>query len=382
MICAVITNETIRRQLRRAVQPLAKPMSLAAVLAVFAAALAPGSSQAAITTFGSPLSLRATLNTTENLNYVGTYTEVPTSPEAPSGVFHTNHWGTDTALWNVALPNGNAGAPASGQAVKVSLEGCAQPAPGGPSPLTQIHFQDITPLPGGGARVNLTSQPFEMPVCGQNGASGTTVTSYEPINLCVNQGDYVAFNDEGGYVPYIYRSGVPYQVMGQAPGSTMDSFIRANGTDNGDTMASDDTTANDGFAINRNEQLMMQVTLGTGPDARYVCPGGSKEAPPVLPPIDVHPQTDGINHSRIVAVAVYCRTTPECKGAVTLSLAGKQVSVGSGDFSILGNTTSHVSIRVVPSLMGPIRRDDGVTTTLTAVVAGKTFTQKIDVKIL
>ncbi len=343
--------------------------------------LVPASASAAITTFGSPLSVPATLNTTENLGYYGTYTDVPPSPEAPSGVFHTNHWATDTALWNVALTRGDPSAPASGQAVKVSLEGCAQPAPGGPSPLTQIHFQDITPLSGGGARVNLTSQPFEIPVCGQNGASGRTITTYEPINLCVSRGDYVAFNDEGGYVPFIYRSGVPYHVIGNAHGSTMDSFIRAIGTDNGDTMSSGDTTANDGFASNGGEELMLRATLGTGPDARYVCPGGTKDAPPVLLPIDVHHQTDGINHSRVVAVAVYCRLTPECKGAVTLSLAGKQVSVGSGDFSVLGDTTGHVPIRVVPSLMGLIRRDDGVMTRLTAVVAGKTFTQMIDVKI-
>lgn len=356
-------------------------MGLAVLLAGFVAAVAPASSQAALSTFGSQLSWPATLNTTANLGYYGTYTEVPVSPEAPTGLFHTNHWGTDTALWNVALANGQPSAPESGQAVKVSLEGCAQPAPGGPSPLTQVHFQDITPLPGGGAHVNLTSQPFEIPVCGQNGAGGSTITTYEPINLCVDQGDYVDFNDEGGYVPYIYRSGVAYQVIGAATGSTLDSFIRANGTDNGDTLAAGDTTPNDGFASNANEEVMLRVTLGTGPDARYVCPGGTKEAPPVLPPIDVHPQTDGINHSRVVAVAVYCRQTPHCEGSVTLSFGGKRVSVGSPQFSVPGDTTSHVPIRVAPSLMRLIRRDDGVTATLTAVVSGKTFTQRIAVKI-
>jgi len=358
-----------------------RALSSAALLAGFLVALVPATSQAALSTFGSTLAWPATLNTTANLDYVGTYTEVPVSPEAPTGVFHTNHWGTDTALWNVALPNGSPSAPASGQAVKVSLEGCAQPAPGGPSPLTQIHFQDITPLPGGGARVNLTSQPFEIPVCGQKGAGGSTITTYEPINLCVNQGDYVAFNDEGGYVPFIYRSGVAYQVIRGVSGSTMDSFIRANGTDNGDTMSAGETAANEGFASNANEELMLRVTLGTGPDARYVCPGGSKEAPPVLPPIDVHPQTDGINRARVVAVAVYCRQMPDCQGSVALAFGGKRVSIGSGQFTVPGNTTGHVPIRVVPSLLGLIRRDDGVTTTLTAVVSGKAFTQRIGVKI-
>src|SRR5437660_1754081 len=81
----------------------------------------------------------------------------------------------DAALWNVALAQGTPAAPATGQAVKVALEGCAKPAVGGPPPLTQIHLQSLSPLPGGGAKVNLSSQPFDIPVCGSNGASGSTV---------------------------------------------------------------------------------------------------------------------------------------------------------------------------------------------------------------
>lgn len=331
---------------------------------------------------GSRLSVPASLNTAEDLSYQGTNTAVPPNPEAPNGIFHTFHFGADTALWNVAQASGSPSMPAAGQAVKVSLEGCAQPAQGGPPPLTQIHFQDISPLPEGGARVNLTSQSFEIPVCGQGGAGGSTLTSYEPINLCVDRGDYVAFDDEGGYVENVYRAGVPYQVLGRVNRSTADSFLMNNGTGDGAVMSPSNLAPNDGFAINQNEELMLQVTLGTGPDARYVCPGGTKDAPPVLPPIAVHPQTDGINHSRIVAVAIYCRLTPKCKGVAALTLAGKVVSVGHGGFSLRGDTTSHLPLRVAPSLMGLIRKDDGVRTTLTATVAGKTIAQIIDVKIL
>jgi len=369
---------------RRAARPLSKPLSGLALLLVglLAALLAPAGASAAIMVVGSPLSVPATLNTAESLNYLGTYTQVPANPEAPNGVFHTFHYGADTALWNVALKSGSASMPASGQAVKVSLEGCARAARGGPPPLTQIHFQDVSPLAGGGARVNLTSQGFDIPVCGQGGASGSTVTSYQPTNLCVSQGDYVAFNDEGGYVENIYRAGVPYQVLGSVSGSTADAFMRNGGTGDGAIMSPSDRAANDGFAVNQNEELMMQVTLGTGPDARYVCPGGSKDAPPVLPPIRVSPQTDGINHSRVVSVAIYCRLTPECKGVATLSLGGRQVSVGNSGFSLTGKTTSHLPLRVAPTVMGLIRRNNGVRATLTAVVAGKTITQTIYVKIL
>jgi hypothetical protein len=354
---------------------------LGALLAGLLAALAPATSQAAITTFGSPLSVPATLNTAEDLNYRGTDTAVPASPEAPTGNVHTFHFGADGALWNVALARGTASAPATGQALTVSLEGCAKPTAGGPPPLTQIHFQDITPLPGGGARVNLTSQPFDIPVCGHGGADGSTVTTYEPINLCVSQGDYVDLNEEGGFVEHSYQSGVPYEVLGSAGGSASDSFIRGEGTGNGAVMSPLYASAMDGFAANRNEELMLRVKLGTGPDATHICPGGTRGLPPLLPPIGIKPQTDGVNHLRIVAVAVYCRVKPECRGVATLSMRGRR-TYGRSGFSLGANRTSHLPIRVSSQLMTLIRKYHGVSATLTAVVGASTVTQTIAVKIL
>ncbi len=367
---------------RRRVRRLAAGFLLAGLLMLLAL-LAPTSGWGAITTFGSPLSVPATLNTAENLAYQGTYTPVPPNPEAPNGLFHTFHYGADTVLWNVASAAGSVQAPATGQAVKVSLEGCAQAASGGPSPLTQIHFQDLSPLPGGiGVKVNITSQAFEIPVCGQNGASGSTVSTYEPINLCVSAGDYVGFNDEGGYVPNVYRAGVPYQVMGSVGGSTMDSFLKNDGTGNGATLSSSELSANEGFAVNSGAELMMRVTLGTGPDATHICAGGTAGRPAPLPVIRISPQTDGINAQRIVAVAVYCRPATGCNGVATMSFGGHQASVGNAKFSLPGNTTSHLPFRLAPRLLGLIRKHNGVDATLTAVVDGQTFTQTIAVKIL
>ncbi|HEX3519308.1 MAG TPA: hypothetical protein VHT29_09770 [Solirubrobacteraceae bacterium] len=235
----------------------------------------PALSSAAIMSFGSPLAAPATLDTANNLAYLGTYTAVPPAPDAPHGVFHTPHYGADTALWNVKLAAGDPRAPATGQALAVSLEGCAKADSGGPVPLTQIHFQDISPLPSGGAKVNLTSQAFTIPVCAQHGAGTSTVTTYRPINLCVRRGDYVAFNDEGGYVENVYRAGVPYRVLGRARGSAADSFLRNNGTGNGAILSPSLRFANEGFAVNRGLELMLRVRLGTGPDATHICPGGA-----------------------------------------------------------------------------------------------------------
>jgi len=350
----------------------------ASAAALTALALAPAGAQAAITTFGSPLSVPATLNTSENLNYAGTNTPVPPNPEAPNGIFHTYHNGADTALWNTVLASGAPAAPETGQALEVMLEGCAQPARGGPSPLNQIHFQDITPLPGGGAKVNLTSQPFEIPICGQDGANGSTVSSYEPVNLCVSKGDYVDFNDEGGYVENIYRNGVPYEVIGATMGSKMDSFIRGGGTNNGATLSSDYRTAMEGFAANANEELMLQVKLGTGPDATHICAGGTGGLPPPLPPLHLRPQRSAISNQRFVSFAIYCRLMPRCVGTATVAY-GKLLA-GRTNFSVRGGTTSHVTMRLSRTFARLVGRRGPLGTTLTALVEGKSYAARFVVQ--
>lgn len=366
-----LTHPTARRA-------AAGRLALGLAIAITLALLAPVASQAKLMTIGSPLSVAATLNTAEDLGYPGTYTQVPPSPEAPNGVFHTFHFGADTAIWNFSNAAGVDPVPATGQAQKIELEGCAQKATNGPLPLSTIHFQDLSPLPGGGAKVNITSQGFALPVCGEGGAGASTITTFLPINLCVSAGDYVGFNDSGGYVENVYRNGVPYQVLGAVTGATTDSFIKDEGTGNGATLSPAVTSADDGFATSRNEELMMRVTLATGSDATHICPGGTQGLPPALAPIRVSPQTDGVNASRIVAVAMFCRVSP-CKGTATLS-AGHR-TLGRSGFVLEPNKTVHLPIRVRSELVTQIRRDHGAAVTLAAVVNGQTIKQTIGIKI-
>jgi hypothetical protein len=366
----------------------ARRLLLSAALVALLALLAPATGQAKFTQIGSPLSVQATLNTAENLSYPGAYTQVPPSPNAPNGVFHTFHFGADTALWNFSQAGGETHVPATGQASKIEVEGCAQRATNGPIPLATVHFQDLSPLPGGGAKVNITSQGFDLPVCGENGAGASTVTTFLPINLCVSAGDYVGLNNSGGYVPNVYPSGVPYQILGAVTGATTDSFVKDNGTGNGAQLSPSVTSAMDGFAANRNEELLMRVTLATDGDATHICPGGKGGLPPALAPIRVSPQTDGVNHSRIVAVAIFCRVSP-CKGVATLSPSGADTSTYAGEetygrvgFDLPSNRTVHLPIRVKSKLVQKIRAKHGVSVTLVAAVNGKTITQRITVKIL
>jgi hypothetical protein len=213
------------------------------MLAVAAVALvAPADGRAAVTKFGSDLS-------------------APADTAEPHGV--------DAVFWGLALPGGRQTVvPSGGQITTIRLKGTAVPssAPGAPPPLTEVHFQVLHPGAGGAVTVSLTSQPFNVPSGGDPGQ----ITSYRPIALCARAGDYVAFNDEGGYESTYYPQGVPYQVFSSVSGASTGFFTSGNGTNNGATFTG---------ARHEGQELLMQMDLATGSDSPARCPGGAATAP-------------------------------------------------------------------------------------------------------
>lgn len=372
--------------------PLQRLRCMGALSLIVAAGMATATNaSAATTTFGSPLAVPATLDTANNLNYSGSNVALPES------IFHVAHDGADTALWNTQLTSDSPNAPVSGQITSVSIEGCAQSK--GPAPLTQIHFQDLRPQSGGAVQVNVTTQAFEIPVCGQ-GADGGTVTAYQPTNFCVTQGDYVDFNDEGGFVPNPavlppYPAGVPYMVIGSVAGSMMNSFVRNGGVNNGTTFSPGETSYHDGFASNSGEELMLQATLATGTDASPLCPGGTKgvstRKPPPPHPVFAavtlpQPQLDGVNSHGIVEVAAFCHSNTPCTGALTLRSHLRHGSgsawLGQAAFSLLSHRTGKIGVhlssfaqRLVRKTMGRL----GVEVTLSNGPAASTGTLKASI---
>jgi hypothetical protein len=209
-------------------------VSLAALVAV-AACVLPAAGQAALVTFGSGLG-------------------------APASVAIAHP--VDTAFWSTALSGGaHARAPQGGQVLAVRVRGCAERGTGGQVPLTQVRFQVLTPGGGSGATVKVTSGPSNLPVCGGS-VSGATVSTFHPVNLCVGAGDYVAFNDAGGFAPAGFPRGVEYEVFASAPGAATDSFTSAGGTNNGSHLRG---RAHAGL------ELLMQMQLGTGRNASPLC---------------------------------------------------------------------------------------------------------------
>ncbi len=344
--------------------PLRSRRVAVALLAAGTSVLAvPAVGQAATASFGSDLSAPASLDTS-------------------AGVQPSNHYGADTSIWNTVLGNGsNPVAPAAGQIVQVRLKGCAVQPPGAPTPDTQIHIATLRPQGGGAVKViysatDLQGHFFHIPVC-SGPADVNTVSTYVPQNLCVSAGDYVAFNDEGGFVPNYYSSGVPYRVLSAAGGSTFDSFIRNNGENIGDTFSPSDRTAHDGFGTTHGAELMLQAVLATGADATPLCPGGTLGERPSpsragAAPVSYIPGSAGaparaaknararVNARGVAMVSLHCATATRCQGQMALDRTGainKHLAVAR--FSIAGHHSGQVRLHLGRPVVKQIRHHHG-----------------------
>ncbi|HEV3228802.1 MAG TPA: hypothetical protein VGY97_04950 [Solirubrobacteraceae bacterium] len=291
------------RALRRA--------TLVGALLLAATGLAwPAAGQAAIITFGSSLAAPAT---------------------------QAEAHGADAAFWPIAMAGGQTfQAPASGQILTIRFKGIALANPGKP-PLTQVHFQALRPQSNGSVQVITTTGPFNVPASGDP----NQVSTFQPVNFCVAQGDYVDFNDEGGFDPTYYPNGVPFQIFGKVPGSVTDFFTQNAGTLNGATFSAQPP----GGGTLRDEELLLQVDLGTGTDATPLCPGGgssgspptgsSGSTPPSMsapagggftsnfgtnaPSVLVPSQTDKVSRSTgAVSVSLLCHSPSPCMGGGSL----------------------------------------------------------------
>jgi hypothetical protein len=99
-------------------------------------------------------------------------------------------------------------------------------------------------------------------------------------------------------------------------------------------------------------------------------------------------QTDGVNHSRWVGVAVYCaRVDAPCTGAVSLLGGGpgaaRLATFGTAQLYSPPNHTVHVRVRLTPATLLQIRRHGRHLPAMLQVRQpdGVTFTQAITLKI-
>jgi hypothetical protein len=286
---------------------------------------------------------------------------------------------TDTAFWPTALASGDPiVAPANGQVLSIRVKGTAIPstAPDAPPPDTRVHFQTLAPQSDGSVKIILTSGMFTMPFAGER----NQVSTFLPENLCIEKGQFVAFNTLGGFDPNYYPRGTPFVIIGAVDGSSTDWYEKVDGTNNGDVMTGQTLAG---------QELLMQYTLGTDTDAAGVCggtpPGTGTETPPGTgtgtppgtgtgtPPgtgsggtggsttpvrMKVIPQRIYVTRKRIMKPGIHCPSqVARCKGTASIRVKGK--THASTAFAIAGGRSAHVTLKLSHVAYRVLRRARG-----------------------
>lgn len=185
----------------------------------------------------------------------------------------------DVVFWPSEQP-GSVDVPVKGQAIIMEMKGGTVQSSGGPlngdAKYDILHFMVLRPT-GGGWQVKWTSRDLKAPIIGKNGVGENTVTPYTAgahNPLCVEPGDRIAMAEVGGFdggngivLPH-FGNGLPYQVFGAVPSSTTHVFAA------GGMIHTDDVFGKSRTAQRAGTELLLRVTIGTGPSARYTC-GGS-----------------------------------------------------------------------------------------------------------
>jgi hypothetical protein len=309
-------------------KPRAKPSRSSAPAAALAACALlvalPAAGQASVTTLGSDLSRAA--------NQVEAH-------------------GADSVFWTPTIGRSSGAVPRDGQIILVRLRGGVVADPTGRvKPDPQSHIQVLHPIGGGRVKVALTSGLWRLPVA----ANPQSISSFKPINLCVHKGDFVAFNDFGGFE---YRwgnyGGMPVQVFADSPLWNMNFYTKNAGTNNGDQFAP--------ATVTQGRELLMQYQLGTGRDAVSICPGGYREH--AFKGLEIRSIRESVGGgSARIRVRCPFRTYGSCRGVFVLKakLNGKIVTLGGAPFSIPQAWSKTVQVGISGQNVNAIRRAGGV----------------------
>lgn len=346
----------------------------AALAAAGLCAAVPATSHAAFQTFGSDLT-------------------------APANVTQAHQ--ADTAYWQTAVANPAMSpvSPAGGQVVEVRIKGIAPrstvPTPAGADPLAGsplFHFQVLEPVVADGrqtVRALRASAGFEIPTAGDP----QQITVYRPENLCIDQGQYVAFNEIGGYDGIAnrnpkdgpvgpYPDGTVFQIFSSAPGASTDWF-EAHGkwvdpATSGTPFVPRPGSVDRGGRLQGTE-LLMQMVVATGPDAFYMCPGGTNNpyrppdpprAPKAPKPVPIQKSTFpagqrvNVKRNGQASLALFCQPGPKrCTGQVTIysklglksvgrhrrarvTQLAKLAAIGTARFDVGAKSTGGVRVRL------------------------------------
>lgn len=357
----------------------------ALVLAAGALLTCPAAAPAALQTFGSNLALPAD---------------------------QVQSFGADVAYWQTAFADPRLPTvPVDGQIREVRIKGYAHSdredgaTSGGGERM--FHVQALTPE-AGTVRARITSQAFDVP--SRSVANSNTVTAYKPENFCVKAGEFIAFNNIGGFHPSTFPQGTPMQVFAKVPGATVDYFTADNGTNNGALFTPRRDHPQDKRGQLANTELLMQMTLATGDDRSYECGGpntyrvadpvrlpsllpdstsgsGSGTAPRQL--VTIPNGSVGIARSGRTTVGLRCQSGPSrCRGVVTLKardrVRNRTVKLASRSYDLTAGRTASVQLRLTRAGFQAFKRNRrrmaGTVVTVTRP-GGANFTQRRSVRV-
>jgi hypothetical protein len=267
--------------------------------------------------------------------------------------------GADSIWWNSFIDGKPQSVPVGGQVTFVRVKGSVLDDPDKPRrPDPQFHFNVVRPLGGGRVRVMLSTAPWRMPITYQQSASGAPargdmqqIHGYKPINLCVSRGDYVAFNDFGGFEwRWGGYQGMAMQVFSRTPDTVSPFYTKNGGITNG---AAFDPQAT------KQQEVLMQYKLATGPDASDICPGGYMQH--IYRGLSVQPDTIAISQrKRVIRMHAECNfhTYGACKGVLTLkgAIKGDQVTLGGAPVNMRPGYKGSVEITLSTKLVKLIKK--------------------------
>jgi len=273
--------------------------------------------------------------------------------------------GADALFFNTMIDGVPGAMPAGGQITLVRVKGSVLDKPSvrrNTDPVRPMfHVQALHPIDGGRFRVMLSSAGFFLPIVtilqdGSLRGDPQQISAYEPVNLCVNKGDYVDFNDFGGFEwrwgPY---GGMPVQAFSRTPGTSLYFYTKNAGTNNGSEWPPDE--------LKQGEELLMQTTLATGPDATDRCPGGFKQH--IFTGLEMRSSGATLNAGDgTMKVKTTCngRNYGGCKGVLLVSanVGGRSTSLGGAPFFVRPAATSTVTVKLTKANAALLKKLGGV----------------------
>jgi hypothetical protein len=290
----------------------------------------------------------------------------------------------DSAFWNTNVNQLDAGMPFDGQIIEIRLKGIAVQPPGAPAPLNEVHFQTLTPVAAArsdhGDRVQayLASQAYQLPYSGDP----QQINTFHPENLCVKQGGFVAFNDEGGWDGTDagpYHNGAGFRVFSSVSTSIMDRFTKHAGTYNGSIFDP---------IVEQGRELLMQVKLATGDDRSQSCGGPARHPDGSLVEPKVHQlrvagdgtQRPYVSHNRRFGVGVYCESPDEgCQGTAEILRGGKSLQLITG-VAVPAQHSGRIGFRLSRGLFKKLKKNHSLLVDLVLTSQFGTTTTQLDLK--